>query len=255
MSAESGPLLEVQNLATGYGDLRAVWDVSFPVYRGRVTALLGRNGAGKTTTLRAIAGLNRVAAGKVVFDGADLSRTPAHRRVRLGIGLVQEGKKIFHRRTVEENLLLGGYTLGLGRKRLPAELARIYDLFPALASRAKTAAGSLSGGQQQMIAIGQALMAWPKLLMLDEPSGGLAPSVVHEVMESVARLAETGLGVVLVEQAIEAAAAVAHDVVVLDIGRVVLHRPASEVDDMAIVRDAYFGRSAVTAAARQAEEA
>jgi branched-chain amino acid transport system ATP-binding protein len=247
MTTESGPLLEVEHLATGYGDLRAVWDVSFPVYRGRVTALLGRNGAGKTTTLRAIAGLNRVAAGKLIFAGEDVSRTPAHRRVRMGIGLVQEGKKIFHRRTVEENLLLGGYTLGIGRKRLPAELARIYELFPILGLRAKMTAGSLSGGQQQMVAIGQALMAKPKLLMLDEPSGGLAPSIVHEVMASVARLAETGLGVVLVEQAVEAAASIAHDVVVLDIGRVVLHRPASEVDDMAIVRDAYFGRSAVVA--------
>jgi branched-chain amino acid transport system ATP-binding protein len=190
----------------------------------------------------------------VAFEGADISRMPAHRRVRLGIGLVQEGKKIFHRRTVEENLLLGGYTLGIGRKRLPAEVARVYELFPVLAARAKTAAGSLSGGQQQMVAIGQALMARPKLLMLDEPSGGLAPSIVHEVMESVAGLAETGLGVVLVEQAVEAAAAIAHDVVVLDIGRVVLHRPASQVDDMAIVRDAYFGRSAGAAAARGAKE-
>ncbi|HVQ92966.1 MAG TPA: ABC transporter ATP-binding protein [Mycobacteriales bacterium] len=235
-------LLDVRGLGTGYGDLRVVWDVSFSVAPGRITALLGRNGAGKTTTLRAVAGLNRVSAGSVRYRGADITRLPAHRRVRQGIGFVQEGKRIFHRRTVEENLLIGGYALGIGRRRLPAELARVYELFPALAARGRTVAGTLSGGQQQMVAIGQALMAKPALLMLDEPSGGLAPSIVAEVMAAVAALKATGIGIVLVEQAVEAAVAVADDVVVLDIGRVVLRRAASEADDLDLLRAAYFGR-------------
>jgi branched-chain amino acid transport system ATP-binding protein len=239
----AGELLDVRDLGTGYGDLRVVWDVSFSVAPGRVTALLGRNGAGKTSTLRAVAGLNRVSAGSVRYRGADITRLPAHRRVRQGIGFVQEGKRIFHRRTVQENLLIGGYSLGLGRRRLPAELDRVYELFPALAARGRTVAGTLSGGQQQMVAIGQALMAKPALLMLDEPSGGLAPSIVAEVMAAVAALKATGIGIVLVEQAVEAAVAVADDVVVLDIGRVVLHRAASEADDLALLRAAYFGRT------------
>jgi branched-chain amino acid transport system ATP-binding protein len=241
-------LLDVRNLGTGYGDLRVVWDVSFSVGPGRITALLGRNGAGKTTTLRAVAGLNRVSAGSVRYRGADITRLPAHRRVRQGIGFVQEGKRIFHRRTVEENLLIGGYSLGIGRRRLPAELARVYELFPALGARGRTLAGTLSGGQQQMVAIGQALMAKPALLMLDEPSAGLAPSIVAEVMAAVAALKASGLGIVLVEQTVEAAVAVADDVVVLDIGRVVLHRAASEADDLALLRAAYFGRTPDTSA-------
>jgi branched-chain amino acid transport system ATP-binding protein len=236
------PLLEVRELATGYGDLRVVWDVSFTVREGTTTALLGRNGAGKTTTLRAIAGLNRVAAGRVSFRGEDISRQPTHRRIRRGIAFVQEGKRIFRRRTVEENLFLGGYTLGTSRRKLPAEAERIYELLPVLKARAKTTAGQLSGGQQQMVAIGQALMAKPSLLLLDEPSGGLAPSVVAEVMNAVAALAKSGLSIVLVEQAVESALAIADDLVVLDIGRVVLQRKASEVDDLAILREAYFGR-------------
>jgi branched-chain amino acid transport system ATP-binding protein len=242
MTSETAPLLEVRNLATGYGDIRVVWDVSFSVQQGKITALLGRNGAGKTTTLRAIAGLNRTSSGSILFRGEDIRRVPTHRRVRQGIAFVQEGKRIFHRRTVQENLLLGGYTRGVGRRALPAEVDRIYELFPALKPRAKTIAGQLSGGQQQMVAIGQALMARPALLMLDEPSGGLAPSIVAEVMATVATLTKDGLGIILVEQAVESAVAVAEDVIVLDIGRVVLRRRGAEVDDVAVLREAYFGR-------------
>jgi branched-chain amino acid transport system ATP-binding protein len=236
-------LLEVRGLAAGYGDLRVVWDVSLAVRPGRITALLGRNGAGKTTTLRAISGLNRAMAGEILFNGEPVGGLPAHRRVRLGIAFVQEGKRIFRRRTVEENLLLGGYALGAGRRGLQAEAARVYETFPALADRRKTVAGELSGGQQQMVAIGQALMAKPALLLLDEPSGGLAPSIVAEVMTTASELAATGLGILLVEQAVEAAVAVAHDITVLDIGRVVLQRDAAGVDDLGVLREAYFGRS------------
>jgi branched-chain amino acid transport system ATP-binding protein len=239
----AGSVLEVRGLASGYGDLRVVWDVSLAVRPGRVTALLGRNGAGKTTTLRAIAGLNRAMAGDIVFRGEQIAGLPAHRRVRRGIAFVPEGKRIFRRRTVQENLLLGGYTRGLGRRSLQAEVARVYETFPALAARAKTVAGQLSGGQQQMVAIGQALMAEPALLMLDEPSGGLAPSIVSEVMSTVSALAARGLGILLVEQAVEAAVSVAHDITVLDVGRVVLQRDSAELGDLDVLREAYFGRA------------
>jgi branched-chain amino acid transport system ATP-binding protein len=234
--------LEVRNLATGYGDIRAVWDVSLGVNAGEVTVLLGRNGAGKTTTLRAVAGLNRADAGSITFEGRDISGLPAHRRVGAGIGLVQEGKRIFRRRTVEENLLLGGYTRGLPKRKLRAEPEPIYAMFPVLADRRNTVAGQLSGGQQQMLAIGQALMAKPRLLMLDEPSGGLAPAIVAEVMAAVATLKETGIGVLLVEQAVAAAFEVADRVTVLDVGRVVLDRPAGEIPDVDALTEAYFGR-------------
>jgi branched-chain amino acid transport system ATP-binding protein len=239
-------LLQVRDLAAGYGDLRVVWDVSLTVRPGRVTALLGRNGAGKTTTLCAIAGLNRALAGEITFQGEPISGLAAHRRVRQGIAFVQEGKRIFHRRTVEENLLLGGYARGIGRRGLRADIARVYELFPALPARAKTVAGQLSGGQQQMVAIGQALMANPKVLMLDEPSGGLAPSIVSEVMAVASELAAQGLGVLLVEQAVEAAMSVASDITVLDMGRVALRRETGGVDDADIIRQAYFGRAGAT---------
>ncbi len=238
------PLLEVSGLATGYGDIRVVWDVSLAVRAGEVTALLGRNGAGKTTTLRAIAGLNRAGAGAIRYDGGDITHESANRRVRRGIGFVQEGKRVFHRRTVEENLLLGGYSRGLSRRKLTAAASEAYDLFPVLRDRRGAVAGALSGGQQQMLAIGQALMARPKLLMLDEPSAGLAPAIVAEVMAAVTGLAAAGIGILLVEQAVEAAVAAADRVCVLDVGRVVLDRPASEVDDVEILKEAYFGRPA-----------
>jgi branched-chain amino acid transport system ATP-binding protein len=236
-------LLQVRGLAAGYGDLRVVWDVSLTVRPGRITAILGRNGAGKTTTLRAIAGLNRALAGEITFKGEPINGVPAHRRVRLGIAFVQEGKQVFHQRTVEENLLLGGYARSTGRRGLKADVADVYKTFPALAARAGTVVGQLSGGQQQMVAIGQALMAKPQVLMLDEPSGGLAPGIVAEVMGVVSDLARGGLGVLLVEQAVEAAMSVAHDITVIDMGRVVLQRDAADVDDADILREAYFGRA------------
>lgn len=236
------PLLQVGNLATGYGDIRAVWDVSLEVWPGQVSVLLGRNGAGKTTTLRAIAGLNKADAGRIHFQGTDITSMSAHARVRAGIALVQEGKRIFRRRTIEENLLLGGYTRGMSKRKLEAEVGGIYEMFPALADRKHVTSGQLSGGQQQMLAIGQALMAKPTLLMLDEPSGGLAPSITAEVMAKVAGLKETGIGILLVEQAVTAAMEVADRVTVLDVGKVLLDKPAAEIGDSTALTDAYFGR-------------
>ena len=240
--SSGAPLLSVRELATGYGDLRVVWDVSFDVKPGQVTALLGRNGAGKTTTLRAIAGLNRVQGGSVLLEGRDISGMQPHKRIRAGLGFVQENKRVFKRRTVEANLMLGGYTRGIGRRGLKKELDEIYELFPVLRGRADTTAGQLSGGQQQMLAIGQALMGKPKLLMLDEPSAGLAPVIVSEVMGSVSALKAAGLGILLVEQAVEAAVQVADQIAVLDVGRIVMSGPAGELSEIEIIQDAYFGR-------------
>ena len=237
----SSPLLDVRSMATGYGDLRVVWDVSLQVWPGRITALLGRNGSGKTTSLRAIAGLNPLHAGEIEYDGRPLTGLAAHKRVASGISYVQEGKRVFRTQTVEENLLLGGYALGMSRSALSREVTGIYELFPVLHEKRHDPAGALSGGQQQMVAIGQALMARPKLLMLDEPSGGLAPAIVAEVMSKVAVLKESGLAILLVEQAVQAAMSVADRVTVLDVGKVVLDAPVSEIDDMERVRDAAMG--------------
>ncbi|MBX6721765.1 MAG: ABC transporter ATP-binding protein, partial [Dactylosporangium sp.] len=218
------------------------WDVSLDVHSGQITVLLGRNGAGKTTTLRAIAGLNRVTAGEILFNGESLTREPAHRRVRKGIAYVQEGKRVFRSQTVEQNLLLGGYIHRQSRRETQAEIERIYQMFPILGEKRSHPAGSLSGGQQQMLAIGQALMARPTLLLLDEPSGGLAPVVVKEVMSRIDELKATGLGILVVEQAVEASFAIADHVAVLDMGRTVMFTRAAEVQDMAVLQSAYFGR-------------
>jgi branched-chain amino acid transport system ATP-binding protein len=247
MTPDAPPLLEVSNIAAGYGDLRAVWDVSLRVWPGQLTVLLGRNGAGKTTTLRAICGLNKVHSGAVRLAGQDITRVPAYQRVRMGMAYVQEGKRVFHHLTVEQNLILGGYVRKLSRAKLRREAERVYELFPVLGEKRKVSAGSMSGGQQQMLAIGQALMAEPSLLLLDEPSGGLAPVIVAEVMDRIAALRAQGLGILLVEQAVEAAIGYADHVAVLDVGKVVLAARAGDVDDLTILRDAYFGKKAPTA--------
>lgn len=236
-------VLSVRNLATGYGDLRVVWDVSFDVWPGQLTVLLGRNGAGKTSTLRAVSGLNKVSSGSVILNGSDVTRMAPHLRVGAGMAYVQEGKRVFHKQTVEQNLVLGGYSRKLGRSTLRKEVEYIYDLFPILGDRRELPAGSMSGGQQQMLAIGQALMAQPKLLLLDEPSGGLAPVIVNEVMERIEMLKKTGIAILLVEQAVESSVRVSEHVAVLDMGRVVLAAKADEITDMDVLRNAYFGRN------------
>jgi branched-chain amino acid transport system ATP-binding protein len=241
-TTSDAPLLKVEGLMTGYGDLRVVWDVSLTVRPGQITVLLGRNGAGKTTTLRAIAGLNKLDAGRVEYDGVDLAKSSVSDRVRNGMSYVQEGKRVLHAQTVEENLLLGGRIRGLKRSQLRDEVDKVYGLFPILKEKRSLPAGSMSGGQQQMLAIGSALMAAPRLLLLDEPSGGLAPVIVKEVMQRIAELKATGIGILLVEQAVDASVAIADDVIVLDMGKTVLSEPASKITDIGILRDAYFGR-------------
>jgi branched-chain amino acid transport system ATP-binding protein len=235
------PVLEAVGISSGYGDLQVLRGVSVRVWPGRISVLLGSNGAGKTTTLRAVSGLNRASSGTVRLLGHDVTTMAPSERVRLGLGFVMEGKRLFHRRTVEENLLLGGYTKLRSRRGLRHRAAAMYERFPVLGERRGSRAGELSGGQQQMLAIAQALMAQPRVLLLDEPSGGLAPIVVKQVLAIVEELKTDGLGILLVEQAAEQAVRIADHVTVLDVGRVVIDRPAHEVADVSEIRSAYLG--------------
>lgn len=233
-------LLEAVGMQTGYGDLKVVRDATLTVRRGEITVLLGRNGAGKTTTLRGITGLNRVTGGTLHYLGDDITGVTAAKRVGKGISYVQEGKRVFQDLTVEQNLLLGGFSRRIGKRALMEPVQEIYEFFPILAEKQHLPAASMSGGQQQMLAIGQALMAKPQLLILDEPSQGLAPVIVKEVMERVHALKQTGIGILLVEQMIQDSVEISDQVTVLEMGKTVLSSPASEVtvDDL---QEAYFG--------------
>ena len=235
------PLLRVDGISTGYGDLRVVRDVSLRVGEGEVTALLGRNGAGKTTVLRALAGLNPLDGGSITLAGADIGHTADHARVSAGMSYVQEGKRIFRGLSVEDNLVLGGHARRQGRRQLAADIEARYAMFPILGQRRDDPAGQLSGGQQQMLAIASALMSNPRVLMLDEPSAGLAPTIVGEVLDTIVSMKGTGLAVLLVEQAVDFALAVADDVVVIDLGRVVLSGHAGQESMRASILQAYEG--------------
>ena len=212
-------MLEVLGLDVAYGDLRVLWDVGLSVRRGELVALVGPNGAGKSTTLRAIFGLVPVLRGQVTFQGVPLLGEPPHTRIRRGLSLVPEGRRFFPLMTVEENLELGCFTLG-AREGLRRELDRIYAVFTVLGERRRQAAGTLSGGQQQMLAIGMGLISHPVLLVLDEPSLGLAPLVVDHLYEVVARLRGEGITVLLVEQQIYAALELADRAYILETGRI-----------------------------------
>lgn len=238
-------LLKVTDLTTGYGDLRVVWDLSFSVREGEVLALLGRNGAGKTTTLRAISGLNKAMRGTIEFDGVDVTGRPAYERIQQGIGYVQENKRLIGDITVEENLRLGAYGRKPSRSELSDRLDWAYEAFPILRDRRTSMASLLSGGQQQMLAIAQALMPEPRILLIDEPSAGLAPAIVGEVLESLTRLRESGMSIVLVEQSVDFALSIASEVVAIDLGRLVFTADAKAPHVRDAVQDVYLGRSAV----------
>jgi branched-chain amino acid transport system ATP-binding protein len=219
VSDEASDGLEVQNLSAGYGDIRAVWDVSFTVAPGEILALLGRNGGGKTTTVNAIAGLLR-ASGAVRLGEHNLTGLPPYARARLGLGVVPEGRQVFHKLTVDQNLTLGG----VGRRRrsrLNEIKESTYSRFPILDERRGALAGSLSGGQQQALAIAQALIAQPKVLVFDEPTAGLAPAVIHSVFDIIRGLADDGLGVLIVEQREREVMKIADRGLVMDQGRFV----------------------------------
>src|SRR6202789_543040 len=234
------PLLTVCRLAVRYRDLVGVADVSLDVPAGSVVALLGSNGAGKTTTLNAIAGLVPPAGGTVTWQGHDITGQPAFATVASGLALSPEGWRLFVQQTVEQNLRLGATVLP-DKKRIPALLDRVFTLFPRLAERRKQRAGTLSGGERQMLATGRALMSDPTLLMLDEPSLGLAPAVVESMYETLARLRREGLTLLLAEQAVELALEVADYAYVLQTGRTVLEGPATQLADDKDVRRIFFG--------------
>jgi branched-chain amino acid transport system ATP-binding protein len=233
-------LLTLDHLEVRYGDLIGIADVSLTVPAGAVVALLGSNGAGKTTTLNAIAGLIPASGGAITFGSERIDRKPAYAIVRKGLALSPEGWRLFVQQSVENNLLLGATPLS-DRSRAPALLARVYALFPRLAERRMQRAGTLSGGERQMLAVGRALMSEPKLLLLDEPSLGLAPAVIETMYEALARLHRDGLTILLAEQAIEMALEVADHAYVLQTGRSVLSGPARQIAQDPEVQRIYLG--------------
>ena len=234
--------LNVEHLEVRYGDLVGVADISLKVEAGQVVALLGSNGAGKTTTLGAIAGLQRPTRGRIEWRGELISGRPAYAIVRKGLALSPEGWRLFVAQTVEQNLRLGATALA-DRSRIDALFARVYSLFPLLAQRRRQLAGTLSGGERQMLALGRALMSEPRLLMLDEPSLGLAPTVVEALYDTLHELHRQGLTLLLAEQSIPLALGIADYAYVLQTGRIALQGPAAELEGNDAVREIYLGVS------------
>ncbi|HUX87188.1 MAG TPA: ABC transporter ATP-binding protein [Chloroflexota bacterium] len=234
--------LEVRGVFAGYGEICALWDFSLSVQPGEISVLLGRNGSGKTTALSAIAGIVKMSAGSIRLNGQELVRLPAYRRTRLGLALVQENKRIFRHRTVEENLRLGGFWRYGNGKELKAAMDRECERFPVLREKWKRPASTLSGGEQQMLGIAQALVSRPTVLMLDEPSAGLAPDIVNRVFACIAQLKTEGIAVLLVEQLVHQPLQLADHIAVLDLGRLALHKPAAEITDVSEIEDVYLGK-------------
>jgi branched-chain amino acid transport system ATP-binding protein len=241
-------LLQVERLVVGYGPLTVLREVSLRVERGEIVAVIGANGAGKTTLLKALSGLLPPSGGRVQFEGADITRAAPHRIVRLGIAQVPEGRQVFAELTVRDNLELGAFSWARGGAARQEELERIFALFPILRERAAQLAGTLSGGQQQMLAIGRSLMARPKLLLLDEPSLGLAPMIVKTIFEVIVQLKERGLAIVLVEQNARAALALADRAYVLETGRVRVEGSGQALLQDEAVRRSYLGYAAAAPA-------
>ena len=233
------PLLRLDGVHTYYGQIHALQGISIDVNRGEIVTLIGANGAGKTTTLKTISGLLHPRKGTVIFDGRNVSKTPAHELVEGGIGHAPEGRRIFSRLTVLENLQMGGFT------RKPAEInedvEKVMTLFPRLRERTHQQGGTLSGGEHQMLAIGRAMMSRPRVLLLDEPSLGLAPILIQQVFETIAEINQQGTTVLLVEQNALQALTVAHRGYVLQTGRVVLSGTGAELRENETVRKAYLG--------------
>ncbi|MCZ4121219.1 ABC transporter ATP-binding protein [Streptomyces sp. H39-S7] len=233
-------LLEVEDLRVAYGKIEAVKGISFSVEEGQVVTLIGTNGAGKTTTLRTLSGLIKPLSGKISFGGQSLDKVPAHKIVALGLAHSPEGRHIFPRLTIENNLQLGAY-LRNDKAAIAQDIKRAYDLFPILGERRKQAAGTLSGGEQQMLAMGRALMSRPKLLMLDEPSMGLSPIMMQKIMHTIAELKSQGTTILLVEQNAQAALSLADQGHVMEIGKIVLNGTGADLLHDESVRKAYLG--------------
>ena len=233
-------MLEVRGLAVSYGGIRAVKDIDLEVKEGELVTLIGANGAGKTTALKAVAGLLRPAAGTIHYNGRNITARPAHELVRQGLALVPEGRGVFGRLTVEENLAMGAYSRR-DRARIAADLDRVYGLLPRLAERRRQHGGTLSGGEQQMLAIGRALMSRPRMLLLDEPSMGLAPQMVQKIFETIRTIATEGVTLLLVEQNAKLALEVSHRGYVMESGLIALADRAPALLANPQVRQAYLG--------------
>jgi branched-chain amino acid transport system ATP-binding protein len=233
-------VLEVKDIDVFYGDAQALFGLNLQVRQGEVVTLVGANGAGKTTALRAISGLRPVARGDILFEGSSLAGVPANRRAELGIALVPEGRELWPQLTVRENLELGAYGKA-ARRHLPDSLDRVHELFPLVGERARQVAGSMSGGEQQMVAIARALMTRPRLLMFDEPSLGLAPVVSSQVFQIIRRLHADGLTILLVEQNLKKALQLADRGYVVETGSISMEGAAADLLTDPAIRSAYLG--------------
>ncbi len=235
------PLLKVEGLEVRYGAVEALRGISIEVAEGEVVTIIGGNGAGKSTLMKAISGLEPAAAGRIAFAGQDITRLPGHRRVPLGIAQSPEGRQVFQDQTVRDNLMLGAYHRDADARTLDAEVEAQFRTFPRLKERQDQMAGTMSGGEQQMLAIARALMAKPKLLLLDEPSLGLAPLIIREIFTTVASLRATGVTILLVEQMANQALAIAERAYVLETGRITMQGSGAELRRDPKVRAAYLG--------------
>ncbi|MGW0751665.1 ABC transporter ATP-binding protein [Streptomyces sp. NPDC002587] len=233
-------MLKVEDLKVAYGKIEAVKGISFEVNEGEIVCLVGTNGAGKTTTLRTLSGLLKPSSGSITFDGQPLASVPAHKIVSLGLAHSPEGRHIFPRLTIAENLQLGAF-LRTDKDGIEKDIQRAYEMFPILGERRKQAAGTLSGGEQQMLAMGRALMSQPKLLMLDEPSMGLSPLMMQKIMATIAELKASGMTILLVEQNAQAALSLADQAHVMEIGKIVLSGTGQDLLHNEDVRKAYLG--------------
>jgi branched-chain amino acid transport system ATP-binding protein len=237
--------LEIKDLRVHYGKIEAIKGISVVVNQGEIVTLIGANGAGKTTTLKTISGLRKVSSGAILFDGQDISKVPAHERVDLGISQAPEGRGIFPGMTVLENLEMGKFNRKDRKSEMKEDLDRVYHLFPRLKERSSQAGGTLSGGEQQMLAIGRALMARPKVMLLDEPSMGLAPMMIANIFQIITTInTELGTTILLVEQNAQQALQRAHRAYVLETGKVVKEAKASDLLNDPDVRAAYLGTGA-----------
>jgi branched-chain amino acid transport system ATP-binding protein len=234
-------MLKLESVSISYGAIQAVCGVSIDVPRGEVVTIIGANGAGKSTLLKSIVGLEPVAGGRISFDGQDITTTPAHRRTGMGVALSPEGRGVFSDQSVRDNLLLGAYSKKSDSARTEQKIEQFFTMFPRLKERQEQLAGTLSGGEQQMLAIARALMSEPKLLLLDEPSLGLAPLIIRDIFNTIRALRETGLTILLVEQMANQALGVADRAYVLETGRITLQGKGSDLLNDPKVRAAYLG--------------
>ncbi|MEM3833460.1 MAG: ABC transporter ATP-binding protein [Thermoprotei archaeon] len=234
-------MLEVKNLRAGYGEITILWDINLKVDKGTITAVLGSNGMGKTTLIKCIAGLQKVISGTIMFEKKDITYMPSHKRVEIGLSLIPEGRRIFPEMNVYENLLIGAYTKE-SRKHISESIEIVYNLFPILKERRNQLAGTLSGGEQQMLAIARGLMSRPKLLMLDEPSAGLAPKIVFQIMDLIQKLnKEYGVTIMLIEQHVENALRIADLAYIIENGRIILSGNGKELLANPKVKESYLG--------------